>query len=138
MSNSRADETFVYLSRMKLPLNTFLFIDPVTDIIGRFLSWLESRIFTFGNVSRDTSLIIWQSGLIFSHCILVWLEKSILYALVICCIGIRDIKGWHKNLTVGLDIFIALLRNFSSCCALRRSGFWLLHLQLSLKSLIAF
>ena len=47
--------------------NTFWFIDPVTDIIGRFLSWLGSRIFTFGNVSRDTSLIIGQSGLIFFH-----------------------------------------------------------------------
>ena len=33
-------------------LNTFWFIDPVTDIIGRFLLWLGSSIFTFGNVSR--------------------------------------------------------------------------------------
>ena len=41
----------------------FWFIDPVTDIIERFLSWLGSRIFTFGNVSRDTSLIIRQSEL---------------------------------------------------------------------------
>ena len=48
-------------------LNTFCFINAVTDIIGRFLSWLRSRIFTFGNVSRDTSLIIRQSGLIFFH-----------------------------------------------------------------------
>ena len=38
-----------------------------TLIIGRFLSWLGSRIFTFGNVSRDTSLIIGQSELIFFH-----------------------------------------------------------------------
>ena len=45
-------------------LNTFWFIDPVTDIIGRFLSWLGSRIFTFGNVSRDTSLIIGQSSFV--------------------------------------------------------------------------
>ena len=37
------------------------------DIIGRFLSWLGSLIFTFGNVSRDTSLIIGQSGLTFFH-----------------------------------------------------------------------
>ena len=51
----------------KAYLNTFWFIDPVTDIIGRFLSWLGSRILTFGNVLRDTSLIIGQSGLIFFH-----------------------------------------------------------------------
>ena len=48
-------------------LNKFWFIDPITNIIGRFSSWLESIIFTFGNVSRDTSLIIGQSGLIFFH-----------------------------------------------------------------------
>ena len=36
-------------------------------IIERFLSGLGSRIFTFGNVSRDTSLVIRQSGLIFFH-----------------------------------------------------------------------
>ena len=35
------------------------------NLIGRFLTWLGSRIFTFGNVSRDTSLIIGQSGLTF-------------------------------------------------------------------------
>ena len=46
---------------------TFKFIDLVVDIIGRFLSWLGSLIFTFGNVSRDISFIIGQSGLIFFH-----------------------------------------------------------------------
>ena len=29
-------------------LITLWFIDPARDIIGRFLSWLGSRIFTFG------------------------------------------------------------------------------------------
>ena len=33
-------------------LKTFWFADPVTDTIGRILSWLGSRTFTFGNVSR--------------------------------------------------------------------------------------
>ena len=46
------------LQNLSIHLNTFWFIDPVTDIVGRFLSWLGSRIFTFGNVSRDTFLII--------------------------------------------------------------------------------
>ena len=32
-------------------LKTFWFIKPVTDIIGRSLSWLGSRIFTLDNVS---------------------------------------------------------------------------------------
>ena len=55
-------------------MNTFWFIDPVTDIIGRFLSWLGSRIFTFGNVSRDTSLIIGQRSIHFAR----WREKYLL------------------------------------------------------------
>ena len=42
----------------QIKLKTFWFIYPVTDIIGRFLSWLWSRTFTFGYVSRDTSLVI--------------------------------------------------------------------------------
>ena len=40
----------------------------ITCLIGRFLSWFGSRIFTFGNVSRDTSFIIKQSGLIIKCC----------------------------------------------------------------------
>ena len=43
--------------------HVFLFFEKQStfNIIGRFLSWLGSRIFTFGNVSRDTSLIIGQT-----------------------------------------------------------------------------
>ena len=50
--------TFV-IRQTLLNLKTFWFIDPVTDIIGIFFSlFLTSSIVAFGNVSRDTSLII--------------------------------------------------------------------------------
>ena len=43
----------------------------IKDIIRRFLSWRFGwRIFTFGNVSRDTSFIIgkvWFENLLYSH-----------------------------------------------------------------------
>ena len=57
-SPKRGYSAVLRLENSKIGLNTFWFIDPVTDIIGRFLSWLGSRIHTFDNVSRDTSLII--------------------------------------------------------------------------------
>ena len=47
-------------------------LDPVTDIIGRFLSWLGSRIFTFGNVSKE----------IFSHHRAKWIDLFPLYIVL--------------------------------------------------------
>ena len=48
-------------------------------LIKRFLSWLGLHIFTFGNVSRDTSLVIGQSGLIFFPLCIVLTRKLVLF-----------------------------------------------------------
>ena len=57
-------------------------VQVISYLVGR--SWLGSRIFTFGNVSRDASLIIGQSGLIFFHYIQCLTRKLIFESNYVC------------------------------------------------------